>query len=173
MIVAVETLAGQERENLLSNAIGLHPPAWVSALDRTGQFYLAPFPFITAVCIDPMTILFSVNNREETNTEETNTEDMFEQHILRAIATTGEFVINFPTAETLAALNLPAHRAQFGQDAVAWAEYTTPSQSIRTPLLAAAQLAFECRLHQVMKMGNGPGGTSVIFGDVKVIYQQE
>ncbi|MCB0187822.1 MAG: flavin reductase [Caldilineaceae bacterium] len=163
MIYAVDSLAEQDRKNLLSDAIGLRPPAWVSVLDRSSQFYLASFPFVTAVCIDPMTILFPVNNAEDTA----------ETLVLRAIAATGEFVINFPTQAAIAALNFPAMAVPIDQGNADWAAFTTRSQSIRPPRLTDVALAFECRLHQVMKMGLGPGGTSVIFGDVKSIYQQE
>jgi len=163
MNLAVENLADDERQKLLRSAIGLRPPAWVGAVDRGGQFYLAPFAFITAVCMDPMSVLFCVNNGT----------DPAANQLLRALVTTGEFVINFPTAATIAMLNVHLAAAERDQAAVDWSNLTTPCQMICPPRLDAVSLAFECRLHQVMKMGYGPGGTSVVFGDVQQIYMDD
>jgi len=183
MNLAVEHLAEQERQNLLRGAIALHPPAWVSALDRSGHCCLAPFAFVTAVSLDPMTLLFCVSNAEEqvdrgiidkeSVDQETVDQEKRGNLVLQAIVGSGEFVVNLLTAEMIAAVNLPTLSSLPGAAAVDWGALTVPSQTIRPPRVAGASTAFECRLHQVMKVGYGAGGSSVIFGDVKSVYMHE
>lgn len=160
MNLAVEKLAEAERLTLLNGAVGLRPPALVGAVDRAGQLHFAPFSFITVACVDPLTILFCVNNAG----------DPAGNRVLQAIATTGEFVINFVTEEAMATLPDLTLSAQNEAPDFDWSMVTMSSETLRVPRLIDVEIVFECRLHQIMKMGIGPGGTSVIYGDVKHIY---
>ena len=41
-----------------------------------------------------------------------------------------------------------------------------PSVKVRPPRVAAAPVAFECRLERIVELGNGPQGSNVVFGTI-------
>jgi flavin reductase (DIM6/NTAB) family NADH-FMN oxidoreductase RutF len=48
-----------------------------------------------------------------------------------------------------------------------------PSGRIRPPRVAAAPVAFECALHQIVPIGTGPLAANVIFGRILVAHVQD
>jgi flavin reductase (DIM6/NTAB) family NADH-FMN oxidoreductase RutF len=164
MQLDLKLLTEDDRTNLLNGAVVPRPIAWVSTLDRDGNLMLASFSYFTAVCSDPMTLLFCVSNRDQPAGKVT----------VRNITALGEFVINFPNNATAAALNLTTAAPPTDQSSFEWAGVNaTPSQTIRVPRVSEAPIAFECRLQQIMQIGYGPSGTAVIFAEVKSIYVRD
>lgn len=141
------------------------PIAWVSTMDEDGNLNLAPFSYFTAVCTEPMTLLFcpgwsSLRNRLK------DTRINIEQ--------VPEFVINITNEVTMAAMNLSATEFEGGVDEFKWAGVTpAPSQAIRVPRVAEAPIAFECKLRQIVVVSDAPGGGAAVFGEVQVIHVQD
>jgi flavin reductase (DIM6/NTAB) family NADH-FMN oxidoreductase RutF len=57
---------------------------------------------------------------------------------------------------------LPYGESEFEKFGIAPA----PSDQVRPPRVAAAPVAFECRLHQIVNIGEGPLAAHVIFGRI-------
>ena len=58
MIIDISKIAPHNRYKLMIGAIVPRPIAWVSSLNGDGTFNLAPFSYFTAVCANPMTLLY-------------------------------------------------------------------------------------------------------------------
>ncbi|MFQ5420393.1 MAG: flavin reductase family protein [Anaerolineae bacterium] len=165
MVLKPEDLERKDRYKLMIGAIVPRPIAWVSTMDREGNLNLAPFSYFTAVCPDPMTLLFcpgwsSVRNRRK------DTWINIEQ--------VPEFVVNITNEETMQAMNLSATEFEHGVNEFEWAGVTpAASETIRVPRVAEAPVSFECKLQQIVVVKDGPGGGAAIFGEVQAIHVRE
>ncbi len=162
MIIDPGHLNNKERYKLLIGSIVPRPIAWVSTMDAAGNLNLAPFSYFTAVCPDPMTLLFcpgwsSVRSRRK------DTWLNLEQ--------VPEFVVNITNEATREAMNLSATEFEHGRNEFEWAGVTpAPSTTVRVPRVAEAPIAFECKLQQIVVVNDGPGGGAAVFGEVQAIH---
>lgn len=165
MIINPADLETQARYKLLIGAIVPRPIAWVSSMDATGNLNLAPFSYFTAVCTDPMTILFcpgwsAVRHRRK------DTWINVEQ--------TGEFVVNITNEATKEAMNLSATEFDQGENEFVWAGVTpAPSKLIAVPRVAEAPISFECKLQRIVVVHDGPGGGAAVFGEVVAVHVRD
>jgi flavin reductase (DIM6/NTAB) family NADH-FMN oxidoreductase RutF len=164
MIINPNDVALRDRYKLTIGAVVPRPIAWVSTIDASGNLNVAPFSFFTAVCSNPMTLLFCVGYSAAPD-------KAGKKDTLRNIEQVPEFVINMPNEETAEAMNLTAATLPHGQSEFEIAGITpAPSQSIRVPRIAEAPIAYECKLQQIVTISNQPGGGYTIFGEVQQIY---
>ncbi len=161
MIVDPGNLNRKDRYKLMIGSILPRPIAWVSTIDEVGNINLAPFSYFTAVCPDPMTLLFCpgvLPNGEKKNT-------------WRNIEKIPEFVINITNEETAEAMNLSATVLPYGQSEFEWASVTPiPSKTISVPRVAEAPISFECKLLEITTVSDRVGGGAAILGVVQKIH---
>jgi flavin reductase (DIM6/NTAB) family NADH-FMN oxidoreductase RutF len=60
------------------------------------------------------------------------------------------------------AASLPHGESEFERFGVAAAA----SERVRPPRVALSPVSFECALHSIVPIGEGPGGTNVVFGRI-------
>lgn len=122
--------------------------AWVSSIAEDGSDNLAPHSFTTVAGVDPPTLCFVSVGHKDT---------------LANVRATGEFVLNIGSEAMLrpmndSATNFPHGLSEFDQAAVV----REPSAVVRPARVAAAPVAFECRVS-----GEHEIGTCVmVFGEV-------
>jgi flavin reductase (DIM6/NTAB) family NADH-FMN oxidoreductase RutF len=151
------TLAAREAYQWMVMTILPRPIAWASTISVGGKTNLAPFSFFQGVCANPPTLLFvPVNNRQGGKKD-----------TVRNIEAVPEFVINLvphALAEQMNATSamLPHGESEFEKFGIA----SAPSDSVRPPRVAAAPVAFECRLDRIVNIGEGPLAAHVIFGRI-------
>ena len=150
MIINPQDIENKDRYKLMTGSIVPRPIAWVSTMDAYGNLNLAPFSYFTAVCTDPMTLLFSPGWSSARNRM---------KDTLHNIQTIGEFVINIVDESTKEAMNLTATEFEADVSEFKWAKVTpVPSQVVRVPRVAESPIAFECKLQQIVIVNEGPGG---------------
>jgi flavin reductase (DIM6/NTAB) family NADH-FMN oxidoreductase RutF len=165
MLITPDTLNNKDRYKLMIGSIVPRPIAWVSTMSADGSLNLAPFSYFTAVCTDPMTLLFcpgwsSMRGRPK------DTQFNIEQ--------TGEFVINITNEATKEAMNLTATEFEADVDEFEWAGVTpAPCTKIKVPRVAEAPIAFECKLQQMVVVKEGPGGGTAVFGEVQAVHVRD
>lgn len=141
----------------LTRTILPRPIAWVSTISADGKTNLAPFSFFQGVSSNPPMVMFvPVNDRHGTKKD-----------TLKNIEQVPEFVVNLVPHALAEPMNataamLPHGESEFEKFAIA----SAPSVLVRPPRVAAAPVAFECALHQVMVIAEGPSGANVVFGKV-------
>jgi len=158
------TLAPRDAYQWMISTILPRPIAWVSTISAEGKTNLAPFSFFQGVCANPPTLMFvPVNNRQGGKKD-----------TVRNIEAVPEFVVNLvprALAEQMNACSalLPYGESEFEKFGVV----STASERVRPPRVAAAPVAFECRLLQVVNIGEGPLAAHVIFGSILVAHVRD
>ena len=150
-------LAPRDAYQWMISTILPRPIAWVSTISAEGKTNLAPFSFFQGVCANPPTLMFvPVNNRQGQKKD-----------TVRNIEAVPEFVVNLvphALAEQMNACSalLPYGESEFEKFGVASAQ----SDHVRPLRVAAAPVAFECRLDRIVRLGEGPLAANVIFGRI-------
>jgi len=153
VIIDPEALRSRERYALLISAIVPRPIAFVTSQSPAGVVNLAPFSFFQGVAISPLTVMIAVSRKAGNVPKDTWSN----------IAATRDFVIHGVTEELLDAVLIAAAEWPAEVSEVDKAGLTlTPSDLVRTPRLATAKLAFECRLHALHEVH----GVGLILGEV-------
>ena len=161
MILKPEELDRNDRYKLMIGSILPRPIAWVSTVDAQGNLNLAPFSYFTAVCPNPMTLVFCPGVHPDGRKKDTwlNIEQV------------AEFVVNITNEDTAEQMNRSATILPRGRSEFQWAGVTpAPSETIRVPRVAEAPVSFECRLRQIVTLSEEPGGGAAIFGEVQCVH---
>ena len=164
MILDFSQLPPRDAYNWMINAITPRPIAWVSTISAGGKHNLAPFSFFQGVCANPPTVIFCGAN-DRTGKQKDSVIN---------VGQVPEFVVNLvPYAlrepMNLTAAPLPHGESEFEKFNIA----TKPSDRIRPLRVAAAPVAFECKLDRIVELGNGPQGSSVVFGTIVCMHVDE
>lgn len=150
---------------ILIGSVVPRPIGWISTLNASGQPNLAPFSFFNVVCAKPPTVLFCPMVRStDGNTKDT----------LNNVKATGEFVVNIVSGELAAQMVETSVEidAEVNEFELAGLE-TAPSEVVKPPRVAKSPIHFECKLTQVVEIGNNPGGGSVVIGEIVHLHVDE
>src|SRR5580704_8659557 len=153
--------AGSSATEIYKLMIGMvvpRPIAFVSSLDENGVRNLAPFSYFMACTADPPVVCFVSSYRKaETLTKDT----------LRNISATKEFVVNIVSEEFADRMNLTSAEVVPEIDEFELSGLTpVASELVKPPRVGESRAQMECRLRQLLPIGDAPGGGTVIFGDV-------
>jgi flavin reductase (DIM6/NTAB) family NADH-FMN oxidoreductase RutF len=153
VILDPETLRSRERYDLLISAIVPRPIAFVTSLSPSGVVNLAPFSFFQGVAVTPPTVMIAISRKAGGALKDT----------WGNIAATRDYVIHGVTEDLLEAVVIAAAEwpAEVSEVDKAGLELT-PSDRVRTPRLAAAKVAFECRLDALHEVH----GVGLVLGEV-------
>jgi flavin reductase (DIM6/NTAB) family NADH-FMN oxidoreductase RutF len=146
-------LRTRERYALLISAIVPRPIAFVTSVSPAGVVNLAPFSFFQGIAVSPPTVMIAVSRKADGSPKDT----------WRNIAATRDFVIHGVTEDLLdavvvAAAEWPAEVSEVEKTGLA----LTGCEVVRTPRLATARVALECRLHALHEVH----GVGLIIGEV-------
>ncbi|MFH1497225.1 MAG: flavin reductase family protein [Verrucomicrobiota bacterium] len=133
------------------------PIAWVSTISADGRTNLAPFSFFNGVTSNPPTLMFVPVNDRHGNKKDT----------VRNIEAVPEFVVHIVNGALAEKMNACAALLPYGESEFdAFDIASTPSDRVRAPRVADAPVAFECRLHSRLDVGEGPLAGNIIVGQI-------
>jgi flavin reductase (DIM6/NTAB) family NADH-FMN oxidoreductase RutF len=160
----IDELTSSDAYDLLTSLVVPRPIAFVSTVSGEGVPNLAPFSFFTLGGVHPASLLFSA----------TTNVDGSEKVTLQNVLATGEFVVNTVHREMFEGMGNAAappdpglpkwERSGFAQ---------MPSLQVRPPRIAESLAQFECRVHQVVRHGEGAGAARYVIGEVLVAHVSE
>lgn len=137
------------------------PIAWVTTLSPSGVVNLAPFSFFNAFGANPPVVVFSP----------TLTRNGVKKDTLRNIEALGEFVVHSSVASLAERVNLTSKEVPPDVSEVELAGlHTVPSLKVKPPRIAEAPTAFECKLLQIVPVGNGPVSANLIIGEIVAMH---
>jgi flavin reductase (DIM6/NTAB) family NADH-FMN oxidoreductase RutF len=138
---------------LLIGSVVPRPIAWVSSVDAAGVRNLAPFSYFMAITHDPPTIAFSSGPRGA----EIGGGVRGKKDTLHNVEATREFVVNVVDDALAEAMNVTSgdYAADVDEFEKAGLQ-AAPSVKVRAPRVAAAPVNMECRLAQIIPVGNLP-----------------
>ena len=136
-----------ENYKIMTGLIVPRPIAWISTLSPSGKVNLAPFSAFTFVSHKPPMITITAGMGEGSR------KGIVKDTVVN-ILTNREFVVNIANRALLDALHASSAEYPPGQSEVeALGLEVTESRTVRTPRIAAAPAALECRLHSTIELG--------------------
>jgi flavin reductase (DIM6/NTAB) family NADH-FMN oxidoreductase RutF len=146
---------------VLTGVVVPRPIAFVSSMSAAGLVNLAPYSFFNAVAYDPPTIVFSSSRHAGDKQKDT----------LANIEETGEFVVNVVVDAIAEAMNRTAAEYPTGVSEFAIAGLTPlPSDLVKPPRVAESPVNMECRLNQVVPIGQGSHQHGLVIGEMVLLH---
>lgn len=142
---------------LMIGSIVPRPIAFISTLSKNGVPNLAPFSFFNGVCSNPPTILFSTVVKKDGTRKDT----------LNNVEAMREFVVNIVSEDFAEKMNITS--ADFPPEVDEFIESglsPIPSELVKPPRVKESRISMECRLTQIVRIGDGPGGGCTVFGEI-------
>ena len=163
MILDPNEIPFQETHKLMIGSIIPRPIAFVSTQSNNGKNNVAPFSYFNGVCSKPPTIMFAPARRGW-NGEEKDT--------LINIRDTEEFVVNIVSESFAEKMVMCATDFDSDVDEFEISGLTpTNSQKIKPPRVAEAKISFECKLNQIVEIGDGTAGSGfVVIGTIVLFH---
>lgn len=148
---------------IMIGSIVPRPIAFVSSISGDGSVNLAPFSYFNGVCSNPPTIMFAPSRRGyDGKTKDT----------LNNIQETEEFVVNIVSEDF--AEQMVQCSTDFDPDVNEFEVSgltPVPSQKVTPPRVGESRVNFECRLQQVVPVGDGsPGSGFVVIGTIILFH---
>ena len=137
------------------------PIAWVTTVDAEGRVNLAPFSFFNAFGANPPVVVFSPVLRRDRSKKDT----------LQNLSSVNEFVLNAAVEELAEKVNATAGELPPGQSEADHAGLTLQaSTTVRPPRVAESPVHLECRVRQILPIGDGPLAANLVIGEVLLIH---
>jgi flavin reductase (DIM6/NTAB) family NADH-FMN oxidoreductase RutF len=165
MEISPDALSRRSMYKILIGSVVPRPIGWISTVDESGCPNLAPFSFFNVVCPKPPTVLFCPMIRStDGNTKDT----------LNNVKATGEFVVNIMSGELFSKMIVTSVEIAPEVNEFELAELeTAPSVAVGPPRVAESPIHFECKVTQIVEIGNNPGGGSVVIGEIIHLHVDE
>jgi len=163
MIFDPNEIPFQETHKLMIGSIVPRPIAFVSTQSKNGKNNVAPFSYFNGVCSKPPTIMFAPARRGW---------DGEEKDTLINIRDTEEFVVNivsesFAEKMVMCATDFDSDVDEFEISGL----NTADSQKIKPPRVEEAKISFECKLNQIVEIGDGSAGSGfVVIGTIVLFH---
>ncbi len=146
---------------LLTPVVAPRPIALVSSLSPDGRGNLAPFSYFTLGGANPPScVICPVNDR---NGQPKDT--------LRNVEATREYVINVCTRAFAEAMNQTSYPYELGDDEFDRAGLTRLASGwVAPPRVAESPIHLECRLHTLLRHGDGPLASNYLIGEILAVH---
>ena len=149
----------------LLGAIGPRPIAFASTIDKNGKPNLAPFSFFNVFSSNPPIAIFSParSGRDGTN-----------KHTLENVKEVPEVVLNIVNYDMVQQMSLASSPYAKGVDEFEKAGFTKlASQEVKPFRVAEAPVTMECKVNQVIELGQSGGAGNLVVCEVLLIHVKE
>ncbi|MFN6037096.1 MAG: flavin reductase family protein [Bacteroidota bacterium] len=146
----------------LLGAIGPRPIAFASTIDKEGTPNLAPFSFFNVFSANPPILIFSPARSGRTNTN---------KHTFENIREIEEVVINVVNYDIVQQMSLASSEYPKGVNEFLKSGLTpVASKTVRPFRVQESPVNLECKVNQVIELGNGGGAGNLIICEVTWIH---
>ncbi len=160
-----KTLPIQKLHQYLLGAVGPRPIAFASTIDAEGNTNLAPFSFFNVFSANPPIMIFSPARSGRTN----ETKDTYKNVKLNP-----EVVINVVNYDIVHQMSLASSPYAPGVSEFEKAGFTAlKSDLIRPMRVAESPVQFECKVNEVVELGQEGGAGNLIICEVVKIHINE
>ncbi len=149
----------------LLSAVAPRPIAFASTIDKNGNPNLSPFSFFNVFSANPPILIFSPARRVRDNTT---------KHTLENVHEVKEVVINVVNHAIVQQMSLSSTEYAKGVNEFAKAGFTmVPSDVIKPFRVAESPVQFECKVNEVISLGNEGGAGNLIICKVVKLHISE
>ncbi|MFN8318203.1 MAG: flavin reductase family protein [Saprospiraceae bacterium] len=164
-IITPGTLPTKDLHQYMIGAVAPRPIAFVSTIDEKGEDNLAPYSFFNAFSSNPPIVVFSSNRRVSNNT----TKDT-----LHNIEINGELVVNVVNYNIVRQMSISSAEYPSGVDEFVKSGLTKVQASIvKAKLVAESPVNMECRVKDIIALGDQGGAGHLIICDVLCMHIDE
>ncbi|MDG4945831.1 flavin reductase family protein [Weeksellaceae bacterium KMM 9713] len=163
--VAPGEVSTQELHGYLLSAVAPRPIAFASTVDKEGNVNLSPFSFFNVFSANPPTLIFSPARRVRNNTT---------KHTLENILETKEVVINVVTEEIVHQASLAS--TEYAEDVNEFIKAgltEVKSDIVAPPRVLESKVSIECKVNDVISLGNEGGAGNLIICEVLKVHIHE
>jgi flavin reductase (DIM6/NTAB) family NADH-FMN oxidoreductase RutF len=141
------------------------PIAWVSTIDAEGVRNLAPFSYFGVFSSKPPILGFSPSTSARTGGA---------KDTLRNVRAIPEAVVHLVPYALAHKMNITTGEFDPQVDEIALAGLETiPSERVRPPRIAGTPVQAECRVLQVLPLGENPGAGQLVLAEVLLLHIDE
>jgi flavin reductase (DIM6/NTAB) family NADH-FMN oxidoreductase RutF len=149
-------ISSRDAYRLLIGSVVPRPIGWVSTVSADDVGNLAPFSFFMAATGNPPTVVLSTSMR-----------DGEPKDTLRNVMEVPEFVLNVVSEDVGEAMNATSEEFPADIDELVAAGLTpVPSSRVRPVRVAEAPIHMECKVVQLVPVGDPVTGSTLIIGEV-------
>ncbi|WP_103069345.1 flavin reductase family protein [Aquimarina sediminis] len=150
---------------LILGAIGPRPIAFASTMDANGVANLSPFSFFNVFSANPPILIFSPARRVRDNTT---------KHTLENAKLTKEVVINIVNYDIVQQMSLSSTEYPEGVNEFEKSGLSmVPSEKVKAYRVGESPVQFECKVNQVVPMGDQGGAGNLIICEVLLMHVNE
>jgi flavin reductase (DIM6/NTAB) family NADH-FMN oxidoreductase RutF len=151
-----------EIQQYMQAAVAPRPICFASTIDKAGNVNLSPFSFFNMVSSNPPICVFSPSRRVRDNTT---------KHTLENLLEVPECVINIVNYSMVQQTSLASTEYPKGTSEFIKAGFTElPSELVKPPRVAESPVQFECKVRQVISLGENPGAGNLVIAEVVLIH---
>ena len=163
-ILPQEVSTGKLHGYLLS-AVSPRPIAFASTVDGLGNVNLSPFSFFNVFSANPPILVFSPARRVRDNST---------KHTLENILINKEVVINIVNYDMVQQMSLSSTEYPAGVNEFLKSGLTeVASDIVKPPRVKEAPVQFECKVNDVIALGNQGGAGNLIIAEVVKLHIKE
>ena len=158
-------IAPAKLQGYLQSAVAPRPIAFASTLDNYGNPNLSPFSFFNVFSSNPPILIFSPARRVRDNTT---------KHTLINAQNTKEVVINVVNYEMVQQMSLSSTEYPDGVNEFEKAGFTMLASDKVSPFrVAESPVQFECKINEVIALGDQGGAGNLVICEVVKIHINE
>jgi flavin reductase (DIM6/NTAB) family NADH-FMN oxidoreductase RutF len=162
MIIEPSKLKTAQFHGYLLGAVAPRPISFASTVDKNGTVNLSPYSFFNAFGSNPPTLIFSPARRVRDNST---------KHTLDNVLEHPEVAINIVSYDIVEQMSLSSTEYQKGVNEFTKAGFTeAPSQMIKPPRVQEAKVSFECKVSDVISLGEQGGAGNLIVCEVLLMH---
>ena len=154
-----------ELHGYLLSAVAPRPIAFASTIDEEGNVNLSPFSFFNCFSANPPILIFSPARRVRDNTP---------KHTLENALAVDEVVINVVNYSIVEQMSLTSTEYDKGVNEFTKSGLTpVPSEMVKPPRVGESPVAFECKVKEVIPLGEEGGAGNLIVSEVVLAHFKE
>ncbi len=164
-IITPGEIPTKDLHQYLLGAVAPRPIAFVSTVDEEGHTNLAPYSFFNAFSSNPPILIFSSNRRVENNTTKDTLYNV--QHTRECVVN----VVNYAIVRQMmvCSVDFPKEVSEFEQSGLT----PVPSVHVRPPLVVESPANLECKVTEIITLGEHGGAGHLIICEVLCMHIRE
>jgi len=158
-------ISSSKLQSYLQSSVGPRPIAFASTIDKNGKPNLSPFSFFNVFSANPPILIFSPARRVRDNSI---------KHTLINAEATREVVINVVNFDMVQQTSLSSTEYADGVNEFLKAGFSAiPSDIVKPYRVAQSPVQFECKVNEIISMGNQGGAGNLVICEVVKIHINE
>lgn len=149
----------------LQGAVAPRPIAFASTIDAKGNVNLSPFSFFNVFSLNPPILIFSPSRKVRDNST---------KHTLQNVLEVPEVVINMVSYSMVEQMSLASCEFPKGVNEFVKSGFTQiPSARIKPPRVGESPASFECKVKQVIPLGDQGGAGNLVVCEILLAHFKE